>query len=193
MDGTASDVRLSTSTDDWTRGPVIVTVSVYDEGTTGDALSAQLTGAVSDTLTLNRAGSTGGQYSGAFQANTNGDYTVTCADAVGNMGEGEIPIKNIDATASGITVSGNPDDWTKDDVAITLTVTDDQSGVSSVEVSKGGTPVIVSGSGGSYMFTASENGTYTVTATDQAGNSQSETVEINRIDKNKPTLTVTGG
>lgn len=190
LDGAAPDVRLSIESEAWTKDSVTVTVSVYDAGSENKPLTAYLGG---QAITLTESSEETGSFTGSFTVSTNGAYTVTCTDAATNMGSGEITIANIDDDAPGIEVSGNPADWTANDVTITLTVTDGQSGVDSVTVKKGDGGVSVSGSSGTYTFTATENGTYTVTATDAVGNSASEIVAITRIDKNPPTISVTGG
>ena len=190
LDGVAPDVRLSIESEAWTNQVVTVTVSVYDAGSQGESLTASRGGRA---IPLTESADEPGSFTGSFSVSANGTYTVTCSDAAGNTGKGEISITNIDTTAPGITVSGNPTDWTASDVIITLVVTDGQSGAGSVEVKKDGTPVTVSGSGGTYTFTVSENGDYAVTATDMAGNAQSETVTVSKIDKGTPTLTVAGG
>ena len=190
LDGVAPDVRLSIESEAWTNQVVTVTVSVYDAGSQGESLTASRGGRA---IPLTESADEPASFTGSFSVSANGTYTVTCSDAAGNTGKGEISITNIDTTAPGITVSGNPTDWTASDVIITLVVTDGQSGAGSVEVKKDGTPMTVSGSGGTYTFTVSENGDYAVTATDMAGNAQSETVTVSKIDKGTPTLTVAGG
>lgn len=190
LDGVAPDVRLSIESEAWTNQAVTVTVSVYDAGSQGKSLTASRDGQM---IQLTESADEPGSFTGSFSVFANDTYTVTCADAAGNTGSGEISIPNIDTTAPGIAVSGNPTDWTAGDVTITLTVTDEQSGVSRVEAQTDGSTVPVSGNGSTYTFTVSENGVYTVTATDKAGNSARETVTISKIDNGTPVLTITGG
>ena len=190
LDGVAPDVRLRIASEAWAKDAVTVTVSVYDAGSAGEPPTAHLGG---QAITLTESSEEPGSFTGSFTVSANGTYTVTCTDAATNTGRGEITIANIDTAVPGIEVSGNPADWTADAVTVTLTVTDGQSGVDSVTVNKDGGGVPVSGSDGTYTFTATENGVYTVTATDAAGNSASETVEITRIDRNTPTISVTSG
>ena len=190
LDGVAPEVRLSIADENWTQGPVTVSVAVYDAGSVGNILIASQGG---QTVNLTESADEPGSFTGSFTVSANGAYTVTCSDAVGNIGSGAIQIKNIDTTAPSIAVSGNPENWTADNVTITLIVEDTQSGVGGVEVRQGENTVSVSGSNGTYTFTVSENGVYTVTATDKIGNHASQIVTINKIDKEEPTLTVVGG
>lgn len=190
LDGVAPDVRLSIADENWTKDPVTVAVEVYDVGSAGKDLIAVRDGS---NIQLTESVEEPGSFSGSFEVSTNGTYTVTCTDAAGNEGSGSIDISNIDTAAPTISVSGNPTDWTADDVTITLDVTDDRSGVNRVEVKKAGSDVPVAGSGSTYTFTTSENGTYIVTVTDKAGNTANETVVINKIDNGEPTLAVSGG
>lgn len=190
LDGVAPDVRLSIADENWTKGSVTVTVSVFDAGSEGKNLTAVRDG---QTIQLTEFAEEPGSFTGSFEVSANGTYTVTCTDAAGNEGSGAIEITNIDTTAPDITVSGNPTDWTAGSVTITLTVIDDLSGVDRVEVKKDGNAVSVSENTGIYTFTVSENGIYTVTATDKAGNSANETVVIDKIGNGEPILTVTGG
>lgn len=190
LDGVSPDVRLSIADENWTKGPVTVAVAVFDAGSAGKNLTA-----VRDDSNIQLMESTEdpGSFTGSFTVSANGIYTVTCTDTADNMGEGTIEITNIDTTGPVIAVSGNPTEWTADDVTITLAVTDVQSGVSGVEVKKDESTVAVAEDNGGYTFTVSENGTYTVTATDKAGNAANETVVISKIDNGEPTLAVTGG
>lgn len=190
LDGVLPDVRLSIADENWTKGPVTVTVAVFDAGSAGKNLTAVWD---DKDIQLTESAEEPGSFTGGFAVSTNGTYTVTCTDAAGNEGSGVIEIANIDTTAPGISVSGNPTDWTAGNVTITLAVTDDSSGVNRVEVKKDETPVPVSENNGIYTFTVSANGIYAVTATDKAGNSANETVVIDKIDNGEPTLSVTGG
>lgn len=190
LDGVAPDVRLSIASEEWTRGLVTVTVLVYDAGSTGKTLTVQRG---NEAIPLTETAGEPGSFTGNFAVSANGTYTVTCTDTAGNEGGGAIEITNIDTTGPVIAVSGNPTEWTADDVTINLAVVDDQSGVSGVEVKKDESTVAVAEDSGGYTFTASQNGTYTVTATDKVGNATQQTVEVNKLDKSEPTLAVTGG
>ncbi len=190
LDGVAPDVRLSIADENWTKGPVTVNVAVFDAGSAGKNLTAVWDG---ESIQLTQSTEEPGAFTGDFEVSANGTYTVTCTDTAGNVGSEAIEITNIDTTAPDIIVSGNPTDWTADDVTITLTVTEDQSGIDGVAVEKDGNSVPVSGNNGIYTFNVSENGVYAVSVTDKAGNLANETVVVDKIDNGKPILSVTGG
>lgn len=190
LDGVSPDVRMSIADENWTKGPVTVAVTVFDAGSVGKSLTAVWD---DSNIQLTESTEEPGSFTGNFEVSANGIYTVSCTDAAGNMGSRTIEITNIDTTGPVIVVSGNPTDWTADDVIITLAVTDDQSGVDRVEVEKDGGAVAVDEGNGEYTFTASGNGLYTVTATDKLGNTARQTVEVNKLDKSEPILAVTGG
>ena len=190
LDGVAPDVRLSIEDENWTKGPVTVNVEVYDAGSAGKELTA-FGGAEEIILTESLIDE--GSFTGSFSVSANDTYTVTCTDAAGNPGSGAIEINNMDTTAPSIAVSGNPEDWTPNNATIILTVTDDQSGVSNVEVKKGGSTVVVTKTDDGYTFSATENGTYIVTATDGVDNTAHQEVNVSKIDKSTPELNVTGG
>ena len=79
-----------------------------------------------------------------------------------------------------------PTNWTNSNVTITATASDATSGVKSIQRPDG---TWVSSS--STTYTVSSNGAYTFTVEDNAGNTTTESIEINNIDKINPTIDIT--
>ncbi len=80
----------------------------------------------------------------------------------------------------------NPENWTREDVTITITATDDRSGVKSI-TSPDGTVT----NSDTVSYTVGKNGTYDFKLEDNAGNSAVYQVEIDNIDKVKPDIGLT--
>ena len=92
----------------------------------------------------------------------------------------------IDYTNPTLTLSQSPTNWTNSNVTITATASDNLSGVKRIQRPDG---TWVSSS--STTYTVSSNGTYTFTVEDNAGNTTTESIEINNIDKISPTVDIT--
>ena len=124
----------------------------------------------------------------AFEVKQNGDYTVRLTDLLNNRDTYTIKVTGIDTAGPSIeNISGNPGSWTSQDAAISFTVTDAVSGVQSVTVKRGTAEIpAAQGSGGTWSFTAAQNGVYTITAVDAAGNTGTQTVTVDKIDKTEP-------
>ena len=210
IDATAPEVRLSSDTDPdaWVKDYVTITVSVHEVGSTPTTFIWKAENGTEQTGNLTNTGEAGA-YEGTFTVTENGTYTVTVKDSEGNEGTATIEIGNIDKDGPTITVThGNPDDWTAGDVTVTFTVTDNLSGVSSVEVKdeSGASVTVNPEEDNTYTFTATANDTYTITAKDSAGtlnkttnpptftsagNTSTQDVTISMIDKSQPSLEVT--
>lgn len=95
----------------------------------------------------------------------------------------DIPLKYAgDTTAPTLTITGNPTTWTNNNVTLTVTATDDLSGVKRIQ-KPDGTWV----NGNSTTYAVSSNGTYTFKAEDNAGNVGTKSITISNIDKTPPT------
>lgn len=107
---------------------------------------------------------------GSYQASVsqNGSYTVVAVDQAGNQQSATVQVSGIDLTPPSIQVMSANNTWQKSQT-VTFSVTDENSGVSTVQVTKDGAPVAYTESSG-YQFIASANGTYVIAATDKAGN-----------------------
>ena len=103
-------------------------------------------------------------------------YELTVTDRAGNR-----TIKNNDNVAPTINVTGNPTQWQNTDEVLTISASDNLSGIDSVTVN--GEDIT-----GEVSYTVSANGTYEFIATDKAGNVTTQTVVVNKIDKTAPTV-----
>ena len=117
---------------------------------------------------------------------TNGQhfFQIWAADDCGNM---SVPVTvyftvNKDETAPTGSHSTNPSDWTNGNVTITVTATDNVSGVKRIKKPDGN---YVSSASATYTVTA--NGTYTFVLEDNVGNTRNYNVTISNIDKVAPT------
>ncbi len=86
--------------------------------------------------------------------------------------------------------------WTKDDIEVEFDVSDLTSGIESVTLERPGsdTPEALTPDGSeNCSFIAESNGKYIVTIKDNAGNITTKEIEIGKIDKSVPNVTVSGG
>ena len=98
-------------------------------------------------------------------------------------------LKN-DADNPTLSVTGNPTSWVTTDVTLKVSASDSTSGLKSVTANG----KALSLNNGVTSYTVSANGTYTFVATDIAGNTTTQSVVVNKIDKVTPTAPVlTGG
>ena len=116
----------------------------------------------------------------------NGEYAIVVTDKVGNQAQAQVTVNGIDKTNPDIRQTSDNNGW-KQKHEVTFAVTDEGSGISSVQVTKDG-KTITHSEGNGYRFTAEENGSYLITATDKAGNSATKTVEIKTVDQTAPTV-----
>ena len=116
----------------------------------------------------------------------NGEYAIVVTDKAGNQAQAQVTVNGIDKTNPDIRQTSDNNGW-KQKHEVTFAVTDEGSGISSVQVTKDG-KTITHSEGNGYRFTAEENGSYLITATDKAGNSATKTVEIKTVDQTIPTV-----
>ena len=116
----------------------------------------------------------------------NGEYAIVVTDKAGNQAQTQVTVNGIDKTNPDIRQTSDNNGW-KQKHEVTFAVTDESSGISSVQVTKDG-KIITHSEGNGYRFTAEENGSYLITATDKAGNSATKTVEIKTVDQTAPTV-----
>lgn len=123
---------------------------------------------------------------GSYQASVsqNGSYTVVAVDQAGNQQSATVQVSGIDLTPPSIQVTSANNSWQKSQT-VTFSVTDENSGVSAVQVTKDGAPVAYTESSG-YQFVAAANGTYVIAATDKAGNQSTQSVTITMVDATAP-------
>ena len=119
----------------------------------------------------------------------NQTYTVRAVDAAGNETTKTITVSGVDKTQPKLEASV-PTRWSKT-VTVTLTASDGESGLAGAPtVSYGGQPVQVTPANNGYTFTAAANGSYTVSVSDQAGNTATKTVTVDKVDATAPAAPV---
>lgn len=153
------------------RKTATVSLSVTDEG-----------GVASVTFAGIEMSASGGSYQASVSQN--GSYTVVAVDQAGNQQSATVQVSGIDLTPPSIQVTSANDTWQKSQT-VTFSVTDENSGVSTVQVTKDGAPVAYTESSG-YQFVAAANGTYVIAATDKAGNQSTQSVTITMVDATAP-------
>lgn len=153
------------------RKTATVSLSVTDEG-----------GVASVTFAGIEMSASGGSYQASVSQN--GSYTVVAVDQAGNQQSATVQVSGIDLTPPSIQVTSANNSWQKSQT-VTFSVTDENSGVSTVQVTKDGAPVAYTESSG-YQFIASANGTYVIAATDKAGNQSTQSVTITMVDATAP-------
>ncbi|HET6816226.1 MAG TPA: PxKF domain-containing protein [Mycobacteriales bacterium] len=112
--------------------------------------------------------------------------STSVSDKAGNTTSAtSSPAVKIDKTPPSTTISSVSNNWVNTDVPVTLTPSDDRSGVASTTYTiDGGTPQ----SGTSFTLTTEGDHTLTYFSTDNAGNSETtHTVHV-KIDKTAPTI-----
>lgn len=119
-----------------------------------------------------------------FVVSSNGDVNIKVRDSVGNIYNDIVAVSGIDTTAPEITSSEfNTDDWTNQDVILTVGATDD-SGIAKNGYSfDGGASWQQSSS-----YTIKKNQKVVVMVKDMAGNIATREVEVRHIDKDMPSL-----
>lgn len=153
------------------RKTATVSLSVTDEG-----------GVASVTFAGIEMSASGGSYQASVSQN--GSYTVVAVDQAGNQQSRTVQVSGIDLTPPSIQVMSANNTWQKSQT-VTFSVTDENSGVSTVQVTRDGAPVAYTESSG-YQFIASANGTYVIAATDKAGNQSTQSVTITTVDATAP-------
>ena len=120
-------------------------------------------------------------YTREFSVTDNAVIYFRAEDASGNESTSQFVIDYIDKSAPELSISGNAESWTNQDVILTASASD-------------GT--IESFTGGEWItgdtVTATENGTYLFRVTDEAGNMTEKSIVVDKIDKVAPTLEITG-
>ena len=171
IDNTPPAIGESTVSYSEDRETATVSLSVTDEG-----------GVASVTFAGIEMSASGGSYQASVSQN--GSYTVVAVDQAGNQQSRTVQVSGIDLTPPSIQVTSANNSWQKSQT-VTFSVTDENSGVSTVQVTKDGAPVAYTESSG-YQFIASANGTYVIAATDKAGNQSTQSVTITMVDATAP-------
>ena len=136
---------------------------------------------------------------GTFQAEQNGVYTVSVIDKNGRVGSASCVVNRIDKEAPVLDDTQVPDGWAKDKKISITGITDERtarfdesgnqtghtgSGIKTQQYHLQGEESWRTFTGSSFTVTA--NGTYEVRLTDLAGNSETYTVAVDKIDATAP-------
>ncbi|MBQ9338347.1 MAG: AIDA repeat-containing protein [Lentisphaeria bacterium] len=164
---------VSVSTDQWTNENVIVTAIFSDDSARNE-------------YSINGGG--WNDYSGPLEMEVNGSVSFRSADAAGNISQtANYNVANIDKTLPTLSISGNAENWTNQNVVLTASATDDDSGVRSLEYSFDHENWTVGSS-----VSVEQNGTVYFRATDNAGNIREDSVFVDKIDKAGPEISFVG-
>ena len=123
---------------------------------------------------------------GTYKIYENGTYDFEVYDKLGNHQIISTNISNIDNIDPIIALSQRPSEWTDSDTIITWQCEDGQSGFKEVLLPDGTKNTSATGE-----FIAEQVGTYTFIAYDNVGNKKTISIEIQNIDKIKPTIKLT--
>ena len=162
--------------------PVITIEGNPQDWTNSDASIVIKTNEISDIYidsTLAVSGAT--EVGRVFYAN--GTYAIRAVDRAGNESTIDLVTNRIDKVNPELSDLTTVTEWTKTG-EITFKATDADSGIK--EVTCSGTAV--SPTEGVYKIPVAQNGTYTIVITDNAGNSITRDVVIDKIDLTAPTL-----
>lgn len=122
--------------------------------------------------------------SAVYPVTSYGQYTFEAMNYAGNSVTSTVIVK-VDKDLPNLTITGNTENWTKNDITLKIQASDELSRLKNVTVN-GTELTIVDGQG---TYKVSKNGTYKIIATDNAGNMKNQTVEVSKIDKTLPSTT----
>ena len=111
-------------------------------------------------------------YTSVFMVTDNTTLYLRAEDAAGNESTSTLVISNIDKVAPTLNISGNPAEWTNQDIVLSATASD-----GTVECLADGEWIAGND------LTVSQNGVYRFRVTDAAGNITEESVIVDKIDK----------
>ncbi|MBD5469121.1 MAG: hypothetical protein HDR21_13345 [Lachnospiraceae bacterium] len=120
--------------------------------------------------------------SGEFSLMLDGTQEIFVRDAAGNISTAPVTIYQ-DTTPPSISGTQMPQHWTKDVVCLTVTASDDQSGIPEWAYQWGDGDWNPAS-----LFNVTANGDYPVTVRDAAGNTASYTFHVTQIDKVAPAV-----
>ena len=172
IDKTNPNLTVSGNSTVWTKDDINLTIEAIDS----------LSGIAN--VTVNGAEVDLENGSGTYTATANGTYEVIVTDNAGNATSQIVVVDKIDKEAKPeLYVVANIEEWTKSNVVLNITASS-KFGLSSVKVNENS--VQITNTNGIYEVT--QNGTYTVVATDNAGNTTTKTIVVDKIDKVSPVI-----
>ena len=176
VDKDVPNLTITGNTESWTKNDVTLKIQASDE----------LSGLKNVTVNGTELTIVDGQ--GTYVVSKNGTYEIIATDNAGNTKTQTVKVNKIDKDVPNLTITGNTGNWTKNDVTLKIQASDELSGLKNVTVN--GEEIEITNGTGTYAV--SKNGTYKIIATDNAGNTKTQTVEVSKIDKYVPNLTITG-
>lgn len=171
IDKVAPTLNLTPSTTSWTNKSVTITVNGADIGGS----------AIKNIKLPNGTFVTGSSTN--YNVSANGTFDFEISDNAGSVVKKSITINNIDTTMPNVTLTQSTSSWTNNNIVISLTSSDTQSGIKEIKLPNGN---IVNSSNTTY--TATNIGTYTFEVTDNVGNKTVKSITISNIDKKAPSL-----
>ena len=171
IDKTVPGGTISGNPTAWTNKDVTLTFNATDSGGAG----------------VKRVKTPAGTWVNGAQAtytvSTNGTYSFVAEDNAGNQKTVSVVVNRIDKSLPTLEITGNPANWVGTDVTLTIKASDTGgSGVKHIVLPNGS---IITGSQTTY--TIPSNGKFTFKVVDVAGNEQSYTIDVTKIDKTDPT------
>ena len=183
----SNKITITPNTTDWTNKDVTATV------TYGSTLTENKKAGYGITLELAKSSATSST-STSLTATENGYFYAEGTDKAGNKITTNLKIDKIDKTTPQITNISNPSNgnWTNGNVTVTLTGSDDYSGIKEFQWYKGGTwttqYMTTNENTATITFADERNETIKFRVIDKAGNISEEKTTNIRIDKTPPTI-----
>ncbi|WP_207953336.1 choice-of-anchor L domain-containing protein [Paenibacillus agricola] len=154
------------------KGSVIATVANNDKVAPTITVAPYTTTPTNQDVIVTATTNEGTLNAASHTFSKNGSFSFTAIDAAGNISTQTVTIDNIDKLAPTITVAPYTTTPTNQDVIVTATTNEGTLNAAS--------------------HTFSENGSFSFTAIDAAGNTSTQTVTIDNIDKVAPVISFTG-
>lgn len=171
-DTTPPSATLTQTPTKWTNGNVMLNLTATDNtGGSGIDYVVLPNGTISKNTTI------------SYEVTENGIYSFEVFDKVGNSVVKTITVSNIERILPFGTVSYSTIAHTKDDVVITITGGDNESGFSHIVL-----PNSTIATTSTVNYTVSRNGLYDFYVTDIAGNQLKLTAVVSNIDRGLPLL-----
>lgn len=170
--------NLSQTPTAWTNGNVNISVSGLSDGSGSGVRDVRLPSGAVVTGSVP-----------VYTVTSNGTYSYTITDNVGNSQTESITVSNIDKSVPDVTLGVSSTVWTNGNVTINYSNIVDAggSGYRRIKLPDGTYSTALTGS-----YTVSSNGVYSFVVEDVAGNVRTRSVSVTNIDKGNPDFSVVG-
>jgi|GEM_PF-2564031 len=172
IDNIAPTVAITGNADGWTRENVVLDIAVADDASGIADVLYQIDG--KEWLIV--SGKT-------IELDSNGTVNVKAVDKAGNETIKTIVVDKIDNIAPTVVITGNAEEWTKDNVILHVEVAEDASGIAEMLYQINGNKWITLTD---QTVTVEDNGVVTFKVTDNVGNETIETIVVDKIDNIAP-------